>query len=61
MYQEYLAKTLTDKYGTLSTQMDKVIHDANAEISNLQDKLSGKYLSKLSEERLLIRSMRFTY
>lgn len=40
-YQEYLGKTLTDKYGTLSTQMDKVVHDANAEISNLQAKLSG--------------------
>ena len=42
-YQEYLGKTLTDKYGTLNNQMDKVIHDANSEISNLQTKISGQY------------------
>ncbi|KAG2420513.1 hypothetical protein HFD88_000125 [Aspergillus terreus] len=40
LYQEFLGKTLTDKYANLNTQMDKVIHNANAEISTLQTKLS---------------------
>ncbi|KAK2808711.1 hypothetical protein FQN50_004382 [Emmonsiellopsis sp. PD_5] len=38
-YQEYLGKSLTDKYGALNQQMDKVIHDANSEISNLQNQM----------------------
>lgn len=39
VYQEYLAKSLTDKYSTLNTQMDKIIHDANSEISSLRNKI----------------------
>ncbi|ODH51443.1 hypothetical protein GX48_02501 [Paracoccidioides brasiliensis] len=39
-YQEYLGKSLTEKYSALNQQMDKVIHDANSEISNLQNRLS---------------------
>jgi hypothetical protein len=41
-YQEYRAKTLTEKYANLNTQMDKVIHNANTEILSLQNKLSGR-------------------
>lgn len=41
VYQEYLARTWTDKYGKLSMQMDKIIHDANAEIDNLTQRLTG--------------------
>ncbi|EAW16295.1 uncharacterized protein NFIA_056440 [Aspergillus fischeri NRRL 181] len=40
-YQEYLGKSLTEKYSTLSTHMDRVIHSANTEISALQAKLNG--------------------
>lgn len=40
-YQEYLGKSLTEKYSSLSTQMDKVIHNANSEISTLHSKVSG--------------------
>ncbi|PMD30578.1 hypothetical protein L207DRAFT_473535 [Hyaloscypha variabilis F] len=40
-YHEYLAKNLTDKYASLNTQMDKIIHDANGEISNLRNKMSS--------------------
>ncbi|RAH57672.1 cyclin [Aspergillus piperis CBS 112811] len=40
-YQEYLAKTLTEKYTNLNTQMDKVIHNANSEISALQARISA--------------------
>lgn len=40
-YQEFLAKSLTDKYTNLNLQMDKVIHNANSELSTLHSKLSG--------------------
>ncbi|PLN83920.1 cyclin [Aspergillus taichungensis] len=39
-YQEFLGKTLTEKYTGLNTQMDKVVHNANTEITTLQSKLS---------------------
>ncbi|KAI4103359.1 MAG: hypothetical protein LQ339_004281 [Xanthoria mediterranea] len=42
VYQEYLAKSLTDKYNKLGTQVDKIIHDANTEITSLNQKLSSK-------------------
>lgn len=42
IYQEYLAKSLTDKYHNLSVQMDKIINDANSEIDGLNQKLSSK-------------------
>lgn len=41
LYQEYLSKRLTDKYSNLSTEMDKIIHDANTEIIQLREKLSS--------------------
>jgi E3 ubiquitin-protein ligase CCNP1IP1 len=41
-YQEFLGKALTEKYSSLSTQMDKVIHNANTEISSLQSKFAGQ-------------------
>jgi E3 ubiquitin-protein ligase CCNP1IP1 len=44
-YQEYLGKSLTEKYSTLNTHMDRVIHNANTEISALQAKLNGSSLS----------------
>jgi hypothetical protein len=44
-YQEFLGKSLTEKYAGLSTQMDKVIHNANSEIATLHGKVSG--LSRL--------------
>ncbi|KAL3446856.1 hypothetical protein BJX65DRAFT_105222 [Aspergillus insuetus] len=40
-YQEYLVKSLTDKYTNLNTQMDKVIHNANTELSTMQSRLSA--------------------
>lgn len=41
IYQEHLAKGLTEKYNTLSQQMDQLIHDANAQIKALQDKMQA--------------------
>lgn len=49
-YQEFLAKTLTEKYTGLNTQMDKVVHNANTEISTLQARLSGSYRPTLLPE-----------
>ncbi|KAJ5330433.1 hypothetical protein N7476_000216 [Penicillium atrosanguineum] len=39
-YQDFLGKSLTEKYSNLNTQMDKVIHNANSEMSVLQNKIS---------------------
>ncbi|KAF2833227.1 hypothetical protein CC86DRAFT_279026 [Ophiobolus disseminans] len=39
IYQEHLAKGLTEKYNTLSQQMDQLIHEANSQIKDLQDKM----------------------
>jgi E3 ubiquitin-protein ligase CCNP1IP1 len=47
IYQEYLAKTLTDKYSTLNVQMDKVINDANSELNILNQKLNSMSLITL--------------
>lgn len=41
IYQQHLAKGLTEKYTSLSQQMEQLIHDANAQIKVLQDKLQG--------------------
>ncbi|KAI9836352.1 MAG: hypothetical protein M1819_001381 [Sarea resinae] len=41
VYQEYLAKTWTEKYTTLNSQMDRLINDANAEIADMRHKLTG--------------------
>ena len=41
IYQEHLAKGLTEKYNTLNQQMDQLIHDANSQIKALQDKMQG--------------------
>lgn len=40
-YQQYLYKTMTDKYATLSLTLDKTVNEANTEIGNLQHKLDG--------------------
>lgn len=40
-YQDFLGKSLTDKYSHLNTQMDKVVHNANTEIKSLQARISG--------------------
>lgn len=41
VYQEFLARSLTDKYSSLSAHLDKVIHEANSEITGLREKLAG--------------------
>lgn len=44
IYQEHLAKGLTEKYNTLNQQMDQLIQDANSQIKVLQDKIQGSLL-----------------
>lgn len=51
VYQEYLAKSLTDKYTSLSAQMDKIIHDANSEITGLRDKLAAVQVDQKNLEQ----------
>ncbi|OCK97846.1 uncharacterized protein K441DRAFT_547223 [Cenococcum geophilum 1.58] len=41
VYQEFLAKSLTERYSHMSQQMDKLILEANSEIQGLQDKLQA--------------------
>lgn len=48
VYQEHLAKGLTEKYNTLSQQMDQVIHDANSQIKVLEAKMQGIIILLLS-------------
>lgn len=53
MYQEHLAKTLTDKYNSLDKHLDDTIVRANTEITTLVEKLKSlhSYHKKL-EARL---------
>ena len=41
-YQEYLAKTLTEKHINLGSQMDNIINEANSEMDRLNQKMDGK-------------------
>ncbi|TVY81257.1 E3 ubiquitin-protein ligase CCNB1IP1 [Lachnellula suecica] len=51
VYQEFLAKNLSEKYSSLNLQMDKIINDANSEISNLRNKVSGMQVDQESVRR----------
>ncbi|KAF1930852.1 uncharacterized protein M421DRAFT_361027 [Didymella exigua CBS 183.55] len=42
IYQEHLAKGLTEKYNVLNQQMDQLMHDANSQIKVLQDKVQAQ-------------------
>ncbi|KAF4633541.1 hypothetical protein G7Y89_g4578 [Cudoniella acicularis] len=46
IYQGCMSKNLQEKYSTLNMQMDKIINDANAEISNLRNKLSSMQIDQ---------------
>jgi E3 ubiquitin-protein ligase CCNP1IP1 len=51
VYQDYLSRSLTEKYAALNVQIDKIINDANAEISSLRNKMSSKnYMPRISIE-----------
>ncbi|KAI0833955.1 hypothetical protein F5Y06DRAFT_307273 [Hypoxylon sp. FL0890] len=42
VYQEHISKAVTEKYSSLNVHLDKVINEANLEITNLQNKLTRK-------------------
>lgn len=46
VYQEYLAKSLTERSNSLSGQLDKIIRDANSEIGSLRDKVAAMALAE---------------
>ncbi|KAI0003162.1 hypothetical protein F4779DRAFT_634830 [Xylariaceae sp. FL0662B] len=54
VYQEYAGKSLRDKYSNLSVHLDKVINDANSEITNLRNKLTSKsyYAMNMDQENI---------
>ncbi|KAL8820830.1 MAG: hypothetical protein Q9223_001022 [Gallowayella weberi] len=61
VYQEYLAKSLTDKYNNLGIQVDKIIHDANTEITTLNQKLASSQIDReklQSENTNLVQAFR---
>jgi E3 ubiquitin-protein ligase CCNP1IP1 len=41
VYQEFASRSLTEKYSTLTTQMEKIINEANAEMSDLRNKMNS--------------------
>ncbi|KAI1205886.1 uncharacterized protein F4807DRAFT_464348 [Annulohypoxylon truncatum] len=51
VYQEHLSKALTEKYSNLSVHLDKVINEANLEITSLQNKLTGMRMEQDSLRR----------
>ncbi|KAF2632228.1 hypothetical protein BU25DRAFT_358985 [Macroventuria anomochaeta] len=50
IYQEHLAKGLTEKYNVLSQQMDQLIRDANSQIKVLQDKVQAQQADQIDLE-----------
>jgi hypothetical protein len=56
VYQEHLAKGLTEKYNTLSQQMDQLIHEANAQIQALQDKMQSEAIQTVTGNPLISNS-----
>ncbi|KAF2719346.1 hypothetical protein K431DRAFT_331102 [Polychaeton citri CBS 116435] len=51
MYQEHLARRLTDKYNKQSSELDKLVHDANSEIQTLHDQLASIHTEKAAQEK----------
>ncbi|KAK1766767.1 hypothetical protein QBC33DRAFT_540151 [Phialemonium atrogriseum] len=41
VYQEYLGKTLSERYSTVSLDLKQVVNEANSHIANLENKLAG--------------------
>ncbi|KAK6067771.1 hypothetical protein SCUP515_09971 [Seiridium cupressi] len=51
VYQEYLGKTLTEKYTDLTVHLDKVISEANAQITALNNKIANLSFDQQSLRR----------
>ncbi|GAW19982.1 hypothetical protein ANO14919_094760 [Xylariales sp. No.14919] len=46
IFQKHMSKTLTEKYSNLNVHLDKVVNDANAEISNCYNKLKSAEIDR---------------
>ena len=46
IYQEYVAKSLTEKTNGLNHDIDHIVNQANAEIDMLNQKIEGKSTGK---------------
>jgi hypothetical protein len=46
VYQQYMERTLVEKYKMLDLRLEKTVNDANAEMASLQDRVKGE--SKLT-------------
>ena len=48
VYQQYLAKSLTEKYNYLNVQMDRLVNEANTELEIVHQKLTGRSLVSIA-------------
>ena len=48
IYQEYTVKAMTEKHNTLNVQIDKILNDANSELTVLNQKLSSMICDVMS-------------
>lgn len=48
-YQQYLYKTLVEKYSDLNLRLEQTVNDANAEIERLQSRLDSWFLQGVPE------------
>lgn len=48
IYQEYTVKAMTEKHNTLNVQIDKMLNDANSELTVLNQKLSSMICDVMS-------------
>lgn len=48
IYQEYLAKSWTEKYSCLNQQLDQIVNEANSSIKEMQDRLQRERLPSLA-------------
>ncbi|KAI0433659.1 hypothetical protein F5Y09DRAFT_338476 [Xylaria sp. FL1042] len=46
IFQQHMSKTLTEKYSNLNVHLDKVVNDANAELTNCYNKLNSAELDR---------------
>ncbi|KAI0908900.1 hypothetical protein F4823DRAFT_596770 [Ustulina deusta] len=46
IFQQHMSKTLTEKYSNLNVHLDKVVNEANAEISNCYNKLHSAEIDR---------------
>ncbi|KAI1156689.1 hypothetical protein F4825DRAFT_458875 [Nemania diffusa] len=46
IFQQHMSKTLTEKYSNLNVHLDKLVNEANAEISNCHNKLQGAEMDR---------------